>query len=122
MDTKTTVEEVSGAEASVETAPKTKRTSRTTSKTAAKSAKTPAKKPAASRSRAPKAAVSEKVYLQFSGIELDVAQLTERARKAYAQDKGGEGEVKDVRVYVKPEDGKAYYVINDTFAGELELF
>ena len=121
MEKKTVVEETGSVQAAAETAPKAKKPA---SRAAASksTAKAPAKKPAAAKSRTVKKTATEKVYLQFGGFELDMAQLADRAKKAYAQEKGGEGEVQDVRVYVKPEEGKAYYVVNDTFAGELELF
>lgn len=39
----------------------------------------------------------------------------------YDSVKKGEDPAVDTRIYLKPEDSKAYYVINDDYAGEIEL-
>ena len=63
-----------------------------------------AAKPRASRASAPA------VYVQYGENETDVAALVEAAKADYAVNNSGAA--KDVKVYIKPEDGMAYYVIN----------
>ena len=41
-------------------------------------------------------------------------------RKSYAQS-GSQEELREVTIYVKPEDRKAYYVINGETEGSVEL-
>ena len=122
MEKKIAVEEPVENTAAVE-APKAKKT---TTRSAAKSSSTKtaaAKKPATATKRtAAKKTVKETVYLQFKGNEIDMAGLLDIAKKEYAQAKEGAKDASDVHLYVKPEEGKAYYVINDTFAGEIALF
>ncbi len=72
---------------------------------AKKAAKAPAKKTAAKAPAAKKAAKAA-VYIQYAGFEKSVDEIVEAAKKAATV------AVKDVAVYVKPEENAAYYVIN----------
>jgi membrane protein involved in colicin uptake len=79
--------------------------------------KAPAKKAAAKKEAAPKAAkkVAENVYVEYQGVQLNSASLIERAKK-----ESGVKSPKSVNVYVKPEDNKVYYVV-DNNAGDFSL-
>ena len=71
--------------------------------------------------KAPKAAaVTSEVYVQYGVMEWKVADLTEKAKAAYAAE-GNTDAVASVKLYIKPEDRKAYYVINDVATGSIEL-
>lgn len=92
---------------------------------AAKAAAKPAaKKPAAKKAAAKKAAAKpaapkETVKIQFGEAEYDLAEI----RKAVAADckRKFKGTVKDIAIYVKPEDKAAYYVINSDFSDKIDL-
>lgn len=58
------------------------------------------------------------VYVQWMGKELDCAELVEKARADFkAQHKGA---IRSCKLYIKPEDGVVYYVINGK-EGKVEL-
>ncbi len=61
-------------------------------------------------------------YLQFNNNEIPVAEIEAAILDAYDQAKDGEDPAEKIRIYLKPEDGKAYYVINSDYAGEVNLF
>ena len=88
-------------------------------KPAAKKATT-TKKAATTAKKAPaKAAkVENNIYVQFSGMEFDTAAI-EKAVKADYTAKNGKN-MKSVSIYIKPEDMKAYYVI-DGIIGDVAL-
>lgn len=86
-------------------------------KTAVK--KTAAKKPAAKKKAA--AEKSEVIYVQFAGGEWSVGEVREKIMAAYVAAGHRAGMVKKLMVYLKPEEGKAYYVINDKTDGSVEL-
>lgn len=67
-----------------------------------------------SKQTAPKksAAPVEVVHLQFGGNEWTVSDLVERAKAAYAAAGGDVSAITELQLYVKPEEQKAYYVIN----------
>lgn len=75
------------------------------------------KKPRAPRKAAAKPA-AVKTLLQFNGCEYDISALSEKVVKAAKAPDGAE-----IVVYVKPEEGAAYYTVNgegsDAFKVEL---
>ena len=83
-------------------------------KTAAKKAtgKKPAKKPAAKEVEK-----IEEIYVQFSGQELFTKEVLERAKQAYIAEGHRESSIKSIRLYIKPEEHMAYFVINEKIAG-----
>ena len=89
-------------------------------KPAAKKATT-TKKAATTAKKAPaKAAkVENNIYVQFSGMEFDTTAI-EKAVKADYTAKNGKKDMKSVSIYIKPEDMKAYYVI-DGIIGDVAL-
>ena len=70
-----------------------------------------------------KAAVQkvEEVYLQAGGCEWNVSDCKERDVAAFVADGHKASSVKKLVIYLKPEEGKAYYVINDSENGSVEL-
>lgn len=54
-----------------------------------------------------------KVIIQFAGNDYDLADILKSAKKAYS--KKSKKAFKDLRVYVKPEERKAYFVADDNF-------
>lgn len=83
-------------------------------KPAAKKAATTAKKAPAKAAK-----VENNIYVQFSGMEFDTAAI-EKAVKADYTAKNGKKDMKSVSIYIKPEDMKAYYVI-DGIIGDVAL-
>ena len=67
-----------------------------------------------------KAEPKEEIVLQFGDQEVSMSAVSEKVRKSYAQS-GSQGELREVTIYVKPEDRKAYYVINGETEGSVEL-
>lgn len=70
-----------------------------------------------------KAAVAEpEVYVQYQGNESDLAAITARIKKQYVEEDHKESDIKSLKIYLKPEDASAYYVINDNNSGKVFLF
>lgn len=86
-----------------------------------------AKKSAAKKETAPKAAKtaksapSQKVVLQVDGRELDVENIADRVKEAYAAEGHPTSSIKDMAIYIKPEEGMVYYVI-DGYASGISLY
>ena len=83
-----------------------------------------AKKPAtkkASTAKTEKAPKKDEVFVQFAGEEFVVEEVMEKAKAAYAAEGHRTSAIKSVRLYIKPEERKAYYVINDKAAGSIDL-
>ena len=59
------------------------------------------------------------VILQFAGAEFKMTDILEAAKKDFAAN--NTVALKTITLYVKPEDGAAYYVANDDITGKVTL-
>ena len=94
-------------------------------KTAEKAAEKPvakaAEKKTTTRRTAKKEATAE-VYVQFMGKEVYAKDVLENVKKIWTEEMGKkEKDLKDVKIYIKPEEYKAYYVINGDITGAIGL-
>lgn len=90
-------------------------------------AEKPAKpaKPAKSTKTAKKAEKEElkpEVFIQYQGREAIVAEAIEKAKAEFVAEGHRLSSIKSLQIYLKPEDYSAYYVINQKFAGRVDLF
>lgn len=81
------------------------------------------KKPAAKKTAVKKAApANTEVYVQFWGKEVYAKDIVESIKKIWTEEMGKkESELNDLKVYIKPEDNGAHYVINGDITGFLGL-
>ena len=94
-----------------------------TVKKAEETAKKATKKAAAKKTaKAEKKELVPEVFVQFNCNEDVVANVIERAKEAFTADGHRASSIKSLKVYLKPEEYAAYYVINDTYAGKVNLF
>ncbi len=63
----------------------------------------------------------DEVFVQFAGEEFVVEEVMEKAKAAYVAEGHRVSAIKSVRLYIKPEERKAYYVINEKAAGSIDL-
>ncbi|MCR4945801.1 MAG: DUF6465 family protein [Lachnospiraceae bacterium] len=98
---------------------------KTVAKAEAKAAakKAPAKKTAAKKETAVKdSAVTANVALQYYGKDTNINEVIENVKKSYVADGHKSTSIKSLNIYLKPEDGFAYFVINESYAGKVDLF
>lgn len=96
------------------------KTTETAKKAPAK--KTTARKTPAKRTTTKKAAVvTEEVYLQYAGKEFSSSDLTAKVKEIWKEMGKKAADLKDIKVYVKPEENAAYYVINNEETGSFGL-
>lgn len=98
----------------------------TTRKTAAKTTtKTAAKTTAAKTTRKTTAKKTEpvtEVYVQYWGKEIHTSEVADRIKKIWTDDMGKKAsDLKDLKIYIKPEDNGAHYVINGDVTGFIGL-
>ncbi len=62
------------------------------------------------------AKVNTKIELQFGDKAVNEEQLVSKAKEAY-----GKKDIKNLDIYVKPEENKAYYVVNNDITGSFDL-
>lgn len=94
----------------------------------------PAEKPVKRRGRKPgtkngqgtakkvREEVKPEVFIQYQGNEALVGEAIEKAKLTFVADGHRLSTIKNLQVYLKPEEYAAYYVINKKFAGRVDLF
>ena len=113
-------EEKTPAVKSEEPAKKTAAKKTTTRKTTA--AKKTTTKTAAKTTAAKKAEPVTEVYVQYWGKEIHTSEVADRIKKIWTEDMGKKAsELKDLKIYIKPEDNGAHYVINGDVTGFIGL-
>ena len=89
-----------------------------------KSKKSPAKNKTIAQNMDPvpevKAELTEEMVLQFGENEVSITAISDKVKQSY-EEGGNEGKLKDIKIYVKPEDNRAYYVANGEIEGSVEL-
>ena len=113
-------EEKTTAVKSEEPAKKTAAKKTTTRKTTA--AKKTTTKTAAKTTAAKKAEPVTEVYVQYWGKEIHTSEVADRIKKIWTEDMGKKAsELKDLKIYIKPEDNGAHFVINGDVTGFIGL-
>lgn len=97
-------------------------------KTTETAKKAPAKKTTARKTPAKRTTTKEsgcsgqnEVYLQYAGKEFSSADLTAKVKEIWKEMGKKAADLKDIKVYVKPEENAAYYVINNEETGSFGL-
>lgn len=110
------VETVKAATETVKAATESvKETAKAPAKTAGKAE---AKKPAVRRTAKKAAVVAEEIFIQYAGKEFTTKDVVANVKKAWIEMTGKkEEDIQDIKVYVKTEENKAYYVVNGEAEG-----
>lgn len=84
------------------------------------------KKETAKKETAKKAPVKKEatvdVFVQFAGNQVSTASVEERVKAAYVAEGHRASAIKNLKIYIKPEENAAYYVINEDNVGRVDLF
>ena len=88
----------------------------------------PVVKKAATKAKADTKAKKEKqpakteIIVQYQQNAANLGELEDKVKKQFVAEGHRAGCIKTLNIYVKPEEYKAYYVINDKFFGSVDLF
>ena len=105
----------------------TKTTKAAETKTAAKKDTTKKATAAKKETTAKKAPAAKKeatvdVFVQFAGNQVSYASVEERVKAAFVAEGHRASSIKNLKIYIKPEENAAYYVINEDNVGRVDLF
>ncbi len=110
------------APAEKKAAPKAAAKKETAAKAPAAKKETTAKAPAAKKETAAKAAAKPGFVLQFAGKDYELDTLYQNAKNVWVYDLGRKlEEIKDLQLYIKPEEKKVYFVVNDVEQASFEM-
>lgn len=92
----------------------------------AKKKAAPVVKAAKKEAKKVKTVVDSKIYeheviVQYAGKSFYAKDVNEKAIEDYEANGGKKELIKDVQLYIKPEDNAAYYVINNKTTGRIDL-
>ena len=62
------------------------------------------------------------VFVEYYGQQSSVEEITNKVKEVFVSEGHRVSTIKSLKLYLKPEDGFAYYVINEKFAGRVPLF
>lgn len=68
-----------------------------------------------------KPAKKQEVYIQFGEKNILEQNVVASVKKAWTEMGNKVGDMTDVKIYIKPEESMAYYVINEDVTGSVEL-
>lgn len=66
--------------------------------------------------------VNYEILVQYDGLESDLSAIYERVKRTYVESGNDIDSIKEIKLYLKPQDFTAYYVINDDYTGKVGLF
>ena len=61
------------------------------------------------------------IYIEFYGEQVSKDELVKEAEKIWVAAGKKASDIKKIDLYVKPEEDKAYYVINDELDGSFHI-
>ncbi|MDE7313475.1 MAG: hypothetical protein K2N87_17950 [Eubacterium sp.] len=105
-----------------------KKETKTVGKKADKDEAKAAKKPAAKRStakkeKAEKPELKPEVFIEYQDQQTSELSVVDKVKAAFVASGHRASSIKSLQIYIKPEEFKAYYVINDNkYNGEVDLF
>ncbi len=94
----------------------------TVKETAQKVVKKATTKSAAKTKKAAPVKEEPVVYLQFGENEVKTDDILEKVKAIYVSEGHRVSSIKSLQIYMKPEEYKAYYVINKKITGSVDLF
>lgn len=92
-----------------------------TTKSAAKTTKTATKATKTTKTASVKEEVKAEVIVEYAGTQVSIEKVIEDVKKTFVAE-GNTEEIKSVKVYLKPEEHAAYYVINDSIEGRMDVY
>jgi hypothetical protein len=61
------------------------------------------------------------IYVEFYGEQVSKDDLIKEAEKIWVEAGKKATDIKKIELYIKPEEDRAYYVINDEFDGSFHI-
>lgn len=61
------------------------------------------------------------LFVEYQGLQVNEKDIIARIKEHWVNEGNKIKDIKDLKLYVKPEEFMAYYVINDDISGKIEL-
>lgn len=68
------------------------------------------------------AKIKQQMFLQFNEQEVELSQVEANVKKDWKEAGKKLTEIESLDIYIKPQEAKAYYVVNKAVEGKVDLF
>ena len=65
--------------------------------------------------------MKQQTILQYQGRDVDLSAVEANIKNAWKEAGNKVSAIESLNIYVKPEEGMAYYVVNQTTEGKVQL-
>lgn len=66
--------------------------------------------------------MKSRFFVQYQGNELEEKEIITKIKEIWKEEGNKVKDLKELDIYVKPEEGKAYYTINGETRGSIDIF
>ena len=68
------------------------------------------------------AKIKQQMFLQFNEQEVELSAVEANVKKDWKETGKKLTDIETLDIYIKPQEGKAYYVVNRAVEGKVDLF
>ena len=68
------------------------------------------------------AKMKQQMFLQFNEQEVELSVVEANVKKDWKEAGKKLTDIEELDIYIKPQEGKAYYVVNKAVEGKVDLF
>lgn len=61
------------------------------------------------------------VFVEYQGLQVEEKELVAKVKELWVNEGNKVKDIKELKLYIKPEEYGAYYVINGDISGKIEL-
>ena len=62
------------------------------------------------------------LFVEYQGLQVNEKDIVTKIKEIWLNDGNKIKDIKDLKLYVKPEDNACYYVANGNVAGKVDLY
>jgi len=66
--------------------------------------------------------MKSRFFVQYQGNEFEEKEIITKIKEVWKEEGNKVKDLKELDIYVKPEEGKAYYTINGETRGSIDIF
>ncbi|MBQ2287585.1 MAG: hypothetical protein II251_02565 [Lachnospiraceae bacterium] len=61
------------------------------------------------------------MYVEYQGLQFEEKDIIAKVKELWVNDGNKIKDIKELKLYIKPEEATVYYVINEETSGKIEL-
>ena len=61
------------------------------------------------------------MYVEYQGLQVEEKDVIAKVKELWVSEGNKIKDIKELKLYIKPEEAAAYYVINEETSGKIEL-